>query len=132
MVTSDDSRSQAALESKAAGILGTVTDDRKTAREIFGDRAEWEMVLGPYRFLLLPFNGEWWFWDGVHNDWKYTGYHAGEVIFTVNGPDVEFRQPGTGTDQTRPAVPQKKFCHECGAPLGMTAKFCNNCGTMIK
>jgi hypothetical protein len=127
MVTAGEDPKQAALEKKAAGILAADPDERKTVTEVFGGMQDWVLELGPYRLLLLPVNREWWFWDPIHNDWQYTGYHAGEIIFSLDGQNIALIQTEkTPVGSTAPpGVAGQRFCQQCGTPLKSGLKFCN-------
>jgi len=111
---------QAALEKKQLGFLPQILTREKPLRRSSAVCRTGVLELGPYRLLLLPVNREWWFWEPrIHNDWQYTGYHAGEIIFSLDGQNIELIQKektpvgsaiisgGTG----------QRFCQQCGSPL---------------
>jgi zinc-ribbon domain len=133
MVSGGADTGQAALEKKAAGILAAAPDDRKTVTEVFGGMQDWVLEMGPYRLLLIPVNREWWFWDPIHNDWQYTGYHAGEIIFSLNGQNIELKmtEKTPAGSAAPPSGTGQRFCQQCGAQLKTGLKFCSNCGTKI-
>jgi len=117
MANDVDAGKQEALEARFKDFAGSPLDQNMNVRDVFGDMDEWTLELGPYRFLLLPFNGEWWFYDSAHDYWKYTGYHAGEVKFIVNGEDIELRLRVAGSSGTGVPVRAGVFCTSCGAPV---------------
>jgi len=58
MANDVDAGKQEALEARFKDFAGSPLDQNMNVRDVFGDMDEWTLELGPYRFLLLPFNGD--------------------------------------------------------------------------
>lgn len=76
---------QAELEARAMRLSSANLEAATDLKAIFGSATEWVMELGPYRLLLIPFLGEWWFFDTLHGEWRFTGKKIGEACFVFEG-----------------------------------------------
>ncbi len=63
-----------------------------TFKDIFGDVKKWIFEEGMFRFILNPISRRWLIWDYFHNEWKDTGYYAGEVEFILDGEKLITRR----------------------------------------
>lgn len=139
---------QAALEARAASLKSIELDSSTDLKAGFGGATEWVIEIGPFRLLLIPFLGEWWFFDELHGEWRFTGKKIGEAQFLLeNGglrvvdmppPAGESPSPApslsTEPDQLPPAAAPgdaRHFCAGCGAPIQADWKFCRKCGAKL-
>ena len=134
-MTAYDLNAQTKLEKRIANSLISPVDKNKTVKEVFGEIDKWYLQLGPYKLLLLPFNGEWWYFDKFHESWEYTGYHAGEAIFLLKGDEIEIKEikiPTSRIVKWQSIISSPYFtCPNCNQPLTSDSQFCNKCGAKI-
>ena len=98
-------------------------------REAFGSADQWQLAVGPYRFMLIPFLREWWYYDAAHKEWRFTGKRPGEVRFVFESGRLELRAPANEAPATPSVV--RRFCPSCGTPADPAWKFCQACGEKI-
>jgi hypothetical protein len=128
---------QAELEARAGKLSAANLAGCKNLRDVFGGAKEWELDVGPYRFLLIPFLREWWFYDSLHKEWRFTGRRIGEVRFAFDGKRLALEEVGSASAKdnaratTPPAAPATRFCVYCGAPVDPEWKFCQACGKQV-
>lgn len=85
MVISKSKITQSSIESRLQTPLTITLKKDDTFRRVFGHLEEWVFNEGGFRFMLNPINRRWLFWNRFHDDWKDTGYYAGEVEFVWDG-----------------------------------------------
>jgi hypothetical protein len=139
---------QAELEARAMNLAGTSLDASTDLKAVFGDASEWVMTLGSFRLFLIPFLGEWWFFDEAHGEWRFTGKKIGETSFLFENealrivdagaaavaapPDSAAPAPPSDQQPAPTAAPIPRFCSACGAPAQSDWKFCLKCGAKLR
>lgn len=149
---------QAELEARALRMRATDPGRESDVKAVFGAAPEWIMEIGSFRLLLIPFLGEWWFYDDIHGEWRFTGKKIGETRFVVRDGGVRMLDPpateasvvtSAPTQETKqepkqapqqPPAPQPpqpqaapviRFCSACGASVQPQWKFCQKCGAKL-
>lgn len=112
---------QIELESRAAALAHVDLAACDNLEDVFGGAKDWVMALGPFRFLLVPYLGEWWFYDEAHREWRFTGKKIGQARFIYDGT-------GLRAQDTASPVPARRFCSACGARVEAHWNFCQSCG----
>ena len=129
---------QVELEARAVQLSSVDLKACTNLREAFGSADQWQLAVGPHRFMLIPFLREWWYYDAAHKEWRFTGKRPGEVRFVFEGGRLELRAPATeapvspkpeNDTATHGAV--RRFCPSCGAQTSLNWKFCQACGEKI-
>ncbi len=121
MVTVESAEeAQKNLEAKMQHRWEAVQSGTMSRQEAFGKIEEWILKFGQHQLWLIPFNGEWLYYDRLHDTWESTGYYAGQVTFVAAEKilGVKYRS-GAG-------------CSHCGEPLAPQAAFCTKCGASAK
>ena len=81
---------QIQLEEKAESLLKVHQHSERPVEEVFGPMEDWIFQISDeWKLLLIPFTGQWLFFDSVHDDWQDTGHKAGEVVFFVENRLLE-------------------------------------------
>jgi hypothetical protein len=125
---------QAVLENAANQYDIRSLDLRKKAADLFGPLENWTMTLGKTRFMLVPGINQWWYYHPTHEQWEFTGYRAGEVVFSeqkgsVSPPPKKIVPVIAARAKFGPAPSsQPALCPSCRQPLTPGKKFCTNCG----
>ena len=138
---------QVELEARAARLGGVDPDASSDLKAVFGDATEWVMELGPFRFFLIPFLGEWWLFDEAHGEWRFTGKKIGEARFIFENDVLRILDAGAAAaaapqnaapplqifdQQPAPsAASVPRFCSACRAPTQPDWKFCLRCGVKL-
>ena len=138
---------QAELETRATGFASVDFDAPTDLKSVLGSATEWTIQVGPVRLFLIPFLSEWWFFDEVHHEWRFTGKKVGEARFLFeNGvfhivdasavADAASQQsPRRSEPHESPAAPASptipRFCSACGAPAQSDWNFCLKCGAKL-
>ncbi len=125
---------QAALEARANQLRGVELGASPDLKSALGAAPEWTMQVGPVRLLLVPFLGQWWFFDEVHGEWRFTGKEIGQARFLSDNGDFRVvevtgqNRAQTTSDEPPASVRVRRFCSACGAPVQPNWKFCQKCG----
>jgi len=135
------------LEARATRLGGVDLDASSDLKAGFGGATEWMMALGPFRLFLIPFLGEWWFFDEAHGEWRFTGKKIGEARFVFENGALRILDSGAAgvaapqdaatssqpsDKQPAPsAAPIARFCSACGAPAQPDWNFCLKCGAKL-
>ena len=138
---------QAELEARAAHLARVDFDASTDLKSVFGGATEWTIQVGPVRLFLIPFLGEWWFFDEVHHEWRFTGKKVGEGRFLFeNGAfrvvDACAAADAASQRSAPPSEPRDShaaphsatipcFCSACGAPAQPDWNFCLKCGAKL-
>jgi hypothetical protein len=138
---------QAELEARATRLGGVDLDASSDLKAVFGGATEWVMDLGPFRFFLIPFLGEWWFFDEAHGEWRFTGKKIGEARFIFENDVLRILDAGAAAaaapQASAPPLPLSdqqpapsaasvpRFCSACGAPAQPDRNFCLKCGAKL-
>lgn len=133
----------AELEARAISLAEISLDASTDLKAVFGGATEWVMALGPVRFFLIPFLGEWWFFDEVHHEWRFTGKKIGEARFVFENDVLRILDAGAAAQgaapppQPRDQPPEPptatipRFCSACGASTQPDWNFCLKCGAKL-
>jgi hypothetical protein len=139
---------QAELETRAARFAGVDFDAPTDLKSVLGSATEWTIQVGPVHLFLIPFFGEWWFFDEVHHEWRFTGKKIGEARFLFENGVFRVVDASAAADAASPqsaplseprdshAAPASatipRFCSACGAPAQPDWNFCLKCGAKLK
>ena len=131
---------QTELETRAVQLSSVDLKACKDLRAAFGSADQWQLQVGPYRFVLIPFLREWWWYDNAHKEWRYTGHGPGEVRFVSDGNNLRLEKvtaspnPELASAAPPSAAPKtavRRFCPSCGAPAEPAWRFCQACGSAL-
>lgn len=131
------SKEQQEIEQRWLGTRAIKPDPGSTLQQIYGNMENWILQLGDYQLMLYPVNGQWIYYDRIHESWEDSGYKAGEAAFYIKGEDVfieDLRNAAGGETEKQapsPSEAAKKTCTSCQHTIPADSKFCTYCGAVV-